>query len=231
MDGSGCLTGMRTPMYHRAEPCRTCMFTIQPSVGPGSLRLGCGVSDPCRSSAFTARGTSVGMAMVTVTGTASRATTATLDGADVATGTAVSGTATAVSRLVTQCHHTKVVMAYLLGLGTGRLLDIALPCPKEDSPVEAISTAIAGIVLLCPVADFPVEVVSAATADTVLLHPMADPPVESAMVVIVEVATVDMGDRTFRSHLSFAIPYPVLKLIFPNNHNCEFTSLRLPWFG
>ncbi len=184
-------------MYHRAELCQICMFTIQPSVGPGWLRLGCGVSDPCRSSAFTAHGTSVGMAMVTVTGTASRATTAMLDGADMATGTVGSGTATAVSRLVTQCHHTKVVTAYLLGLGTGRLPHMVLQCPKEDSPVEAISAAIAGIAMAFHGEDSLAEAVSAAMVDIVLLRPVADPPVEAATVVTVEVATVDMGDRTF----------------------------------
>jgi hypothetical protein len=137
-----------------------------------------------------AHGTSVGMAMAMVTGMASRAITATLDGADVATGTAGSGTATAGRRLVTQHHHTKVVMAYLLGLGTGRLLAIVLQYPKEDSPAEVVSAATVDMVLQCPGEDSPVEAVSAATADIVLLCPVADPPVEAA--------TVDMGDRTFR---------------------------------
>ena len=38
--------------------------------------------------------------------------------------------------------------------------------------------------------------VSAVMVDIVLLRPVADPPVEAATVVTVEVATVDMGDRT-----------------------------------
>lgn len=74
-----------------------------------------------------ARDTSVGMAMVMVTGTASP--TATLDGADGATGTVGSGMVTTRFRLLAQQHHIVVVIAHLLGPGPGlHLLDMVLLC-------------------------------------------------------------------------------------------------------
>jgi hypothetical protein len=108
-----------------------------------------------------------------------------------------------------------VVTAYLLGLGTGRLPHIVLQCPKEDSPVEVISAAIAGIVMAFHVGDSPAEAaVSAATVDIVLLRPVADPPVEAATAVTVEVATVDMGDRTARIESSPVYVYRSLVDLF-----------------
>ncbi len=48
--------------------------------------------------------------------------------------------------MVTQRHHTKVAMAYLLGLGTGRLLGIVLLRPVADPPVEAATVATVAMV-------------------------------------------------------------------------------------
>lgn len=71
------------------------------------------------------RGTSVGMAMGMVTGTALNTIMASLDGMDGATGMVGAGMVTTRDQLVTECHHM-VHTACLIDLGTGRLQHIVL---------------------------------------------------------------------------------------------------------